>query len=234
MKRTAGTERGMAVVAVMVLIAVLFLSGAVMALGVSSSLHTVDVAIAQDAIHYAAESAVARGVAAARQSPPCSLQGSINHQAFTATCEDPIHGVAPNPMRLQSVPGGLMAAGCRSFQLTAPDKWKLVWTVLGWRSLNPSAAVSVWFDDATNCNVPLVAPTGSPIYVVGRASGGEDVPVLHIAVTSGSVELGSFVARAAAKGTDTIVTVVGQAGVEVDEADVSLPDTLTLWNTVLP
>jgi hypothetical protein len=48
----------MAVVAVMVLITVLFLGGTVMALAVSSNLHTVDLITAQDAVHYAAESAV--------------------------------------------------------------------------------------------------------------------------------------------------------------------------------
>jgi hypothetical protein len=58
--------------------------------------------------------------------------------------------------------------------------------------------------------------------------------MLHIVVSGGAAELGDFVVRAALDGNSKIVTVVGQSGVEIDEADVLLPKQVVFWNTVVP
>lgn len=246
--RSRHAEKGMAVVAVMVLIAVLFLTGTAMALTVSSNLHTVDVTSRQDAIHYAAESAVARGAAAAGQPGSCSLTGSINGQDFVASCPAPLHSVAPDPARLLSVPSNQLAAGDWQFPLQLPGEWSAVWTVIGWRTSDPLAAVRVWIGDAQDCDTQPLLPSASPVYVICRRSGeqqgnnnnqGQDQAdtsaVLHISVRGGAVRIGGFVVRAGLRGPGTLVTVVGKSGIEVDEADFAMPDhVVTLWNTVLP
>jgi hypothetical protein len=234
----------MAVVAVMVLITVLFLGGTVMALAVSSSLHTVDIVRANDAVHYAAESAVARAAGAADKSPGCRLSGLINNQQFTAQCEPQLDDVAPDPVRLKAVAGrSVTDVAPLAFQLTLPDKWKAVWTVVGWRPSAPSASVAAWFENTQDCSGPPSSSHVSLIYVFcGRADGhhsgqqqADTSAVLHIVVTGGSINLGSFVVRAAVQGGASIVTVVGESGIEVDEADIALPNRVVkLWNTVLP
>jgi hypothetical protein len=225
-------EHGMAVVAVVVLIALLFLSGTAMALLVSSNLHTLDVVVHQDRVHYAAESAVARGVVAAASEPlSCSPADSINNQPFTTLCETPIDGLDARSLKEWSVPGGRLTIGCHSYPIKVLGQWKAAWTVVGWRTPDRLAAVAVWIDNRQQCDIQPSSSSVSPAYVSGTA----DKSMLHIAVSGGSVELGGFVVRAANKGDDTIVTVVGQAGFEVDEADAAVPaGDLKLWNTVLP
>lgn len=243
------SQAGMAVVAVMVLIAVLFLSGTVMALAVSSSLHTVDVASNQDAIHYAAESAVARAAALADLSAGCPVFGSINQQDFWANCEPELAEVAPDPVAVRSGATRHVGPARLSFQLSLPQQWKAVWTVVGWRASDPSATVRVWIDATQGCDARSSSPSVNPVYLLCQRSQGQDegreegqkqdqtdtLAVLHITVRGGSIELGSFVVRAALAGHNSIVTVVGRSGIEVDEADVTLPTrAVSLWNTVLP
>jgi hypothetical protein len=222
----------MAVVTVIVLIAVLFFAGTAMALEVSSSLHAIDIVGADDAVHYAAESAVARGVVAAASEPPsCSPADSINNQPFTTLCEAPIDGLDARSLKVWSVPGGPLTTGCHSYPINVQDQWKTAWTVVGWRTPDRSAAVAVWIDDSLQCDAQPSSRSISPAYVSATA----DKSVLHISVSGGSVYFGGFVVRAAKTGKDTIVTVIGQAGSEVDEADTALPaGDLKLWNTVLP
>jgi hypothetical protein len=233
MKATTSRERGMAVIAVIVLITVLFLGGTAMALAVSSNLRTVDILRARDAVHYAAESAVARGVAAAAQTPSCSLQGGpINGLVFTARCEPPLDGLAGKSLKKWSVPGGPLLTGCHSYPLLDTlEDFKAVWTVVGWRNSATSAAVTAWIDGQQSCNARPPASSVSPAYVSAKA----DQAVLHIAVDGSAVDLAGYVIRAAKAGADTIVTVVGSAGGEVDEADTVLPaGGIKFWNTVLP
>jgi hypothetical protein len=236
----------MAVVAVIVLIAVLFFSGTVMALAVSSSLHTADIVVAQDAVHYAAESAVARAAGAADKFPGCRLSGSINNQQFAARCEAQLDNVAPDPVRLLSVPGRWVTnPGSLSFQLILPEKWESVWTVIGWRASAHSASVTAWIDNGQDCDTQPGSPSTSPVYVICNRSDSDDQEqkpkqadtsaVLHIVVGGGSINLGGFLVRAAVEGGASIVTVVGESSFEVDEADVALPNRVVkLWNTVLP
>jgi hypothetical protein len=244
MKYLASRERGMAVVAVMVLIAVLFLSGTVMALTVSSNLHTVDIVTAQDAVHYAAESAVARGAtaAAASASHECS--------ASSSNCEKPLNKVAPVPVRLLSVPSHWVEGGDSHFQLTLPEDWKAVWTVVGWRASDALTAVTVRIDGINDCETRASSLPASLVYVAchqsdpnqskgqSRNDGQQQAvasAVLHVVVSGGSIDLGGFVVRVASAGLSVIVTVVGQSGFEVDEGDLALPSrAINLWNTVLP
>jgi len=133
-------EGGMAVVAVIVLIAVLFLGGTVMALAISSSLHTVDITSAQDGVHYAAESAVARGVGAieATQSCPADPLIGINGQDLKIRCQSQLvggdlleedEGAGSGKI---SIPGGRLDAGA----CVAPTQLSArmtAWTVIAWR-----------------------------------------------------------------------------------------------------
>ena len=86
-------QQGQALVAVIVLIALLFLIGTAMTLAVSSSLQTVRQTADEDWRGYAAESAVARDLASASEvapptspvcSGPSSLGGSVNGFAISA------------------------------------------------------------------------------------------------------------------------------------------------------
>jgi hypothetical protein len=237
-------EHGMAVVAVVVLIALLFLSGTAMALLVSSNLHTLDVVVHQDRVHYAAESAVARGAtkAAASQSHECPLS--------TSECEKPLNKVASDPVRLLSVPSQWVASGDFPLRFSLPGDWKAVWTVVGWRASDPSTVVTVRIDGINGCETRASSLPASLVYVSchqsdpsqandqSRKDGpqqGVTSAVLHIVVSGGSIDLGSIVVRAASAGQSVIVTVVGQSGIEVDEGDLALPSrSINLWNTVLP
>jgi hypothetical protein len=231
----------MAVVAVIVLIAVLFLSGTVMALAVSSNLHTVDLVTAKDAVHYAAESAVARGVAAVAQTMPCPATGSINHQALATWCQTE----APTKVEAKSIQRWAIVGGrqpCVSISLPASDVKVTAWTVLAWRG---PGGIEVWIDRSQQCS----SPTGEArcpqhqvfanvIYIKCEQpqSLGQGNPksFLHIAGRDAPVDLGPAIIRAAPEGSVSIMTVVGQAGIEVDEADVALPNRVALWDTVLP
>lgn len=241
---------GMAVVAVMVLIALLFLTGTVMALAVSSSLHTIDTTSRQDAIHYAAESAVARGVAAVAQSMPCPPSGSINKELLLTWCQDPPTPTQTSDQDRNNQAGGvrrwalpaqrLEAGACSSVSIGSGSDGT-AWTVVAWRG---AGDVRVWLDTISGCS-----PSGgsrcteTPVftnvrYVQCQLSGRG---WLHIAPAGTGVDLGASVVRWAPRDADPIRTVVGTSGFEVDEADVQLaPDPSAdspqqvFWNTVLP
>jgi hypothetical protein len=237
----------MAVVAVIVLIAVLFLSGTVMALAVSSNLHTVSLVTAEDAVHYAAESAVARGAGALLNTNPCSVAGSptINGRAVMIWCsggpdEDAIDEDATKPASA-SIPSRQLTAGsCTSTTLPSSSLKMTVWSVVGWRG---SGGIVVWTDanqmacspSAATCNQHSVfSPSAFPNLVYVRCLPQTTDTFVHIAASGGPVALGTSVVRWAPRSDHFVRTVVGAAGVEVDEADVVLGSGVTLWNTVLP
>jgi hypothetical protein len=247
---------GMAVVAVMVLIALLFLTGTVMALAVSSSLRTIETTTRQDAIHYAAESAVARGVAAVVQSVPCPPSGSINKELLLTWCQDP-----PSPphdgdqhgnnqrgdVQHAAIPGQRLEAGaCTSISVTSGSDGT-AWTVIAWRG---AGDVRAWVDSSSGCSAGGGAECAQTSvfsnvrYVQCALQGGH---WLHVAGRTGGVTLGSSVVRWAPADADPIRTVVGSSGFEVDEADVVIPadqgqsqsqnqssPRQIFWNTVLP
>jgi hypothetical protein len=107
-----------------------------------------------------------------------------------------------------------------------------------------SGALAVWVDHTPGCTptadpvCPQQVAGGSPFYFLCFPKGDPDelakVAFLHVKVQSGDIFLGAFVLRTAGQGNDTIVTVYGQADVELDEADVVVPRKIVLWNTVLP
>ncbi len=237
-------QDGMAVVAVIVLIAVLFMSGTVMALAVSSSLHTVDILSSQDAIHYAAESAVARGVGAIEQKQDCPTSGQINGQSLAIWCQDSNEG---GQLGTKSKPGSIQRwaipahSQCVSIDTKAQSD-TAAWMVLAWRG---KSGIRVWMNtdlsgcamSGKSCQLHTVFPG---VFVNAKFVSCDleiERPVIHIGSTGSSVDLGNAVIRALpTDAADSIRTVVGMAGIgnEIDEADI-LPGTgVTLWNTVLP
>ncbi len=235
-------ERGMAVVAVIVLIAVLFLSGTVMALAVSSSLHTVDIVTAQDAVHYAAESAVARGVGRIEVSHSCPtgpLVG-INGQDLKIRCHSqPVGGDLDEGEGIGSgqatIPGGPLDPGTCFAPIPLPARMT-AWTVIGWRG---SGSIQVWTTaPGQGCLSSSAVQCGpDPMFtnVTYFSCDPKDTDrFLYIAAGgTGHVDLGTAVIRRAPIGGRVVWTIVGAAGFEVDEADVLLPKQQVLWNTVL-
>jgi hypothetical protein len=227
----------MAVVAVIVLIAVLFLSGTVMALAVSSSLHTVDIISAQDAVHYAAESAVARGVAAIEQEQAACLPGPpVNRQVLEVWCQNGLAtSVHAADVQHRAIAGRQLAPGaCLTIAIPSDST---AWTVLAWRG---KGDVEVWRDNRDGAQPCLPSSTPCPPQLIFAnvkyvtCEPDESEPFLHIRGRGAPIELGSSVIRAGHQGNDSVVTVVGMAGIEVDEADVVLPNNLAIWNTVRP
>ena len=232
----------MAVVAVIVLIAVLFLSGTVMALAVSSSLHTVDIVSGQDAVHYAAESAVARGVGAiegAHLCPADALVG-INGQDLKIRCHSqPVGGDLDEGEGIGSgqaaIPGGRLDPGTCVAPIPLPARMT-AWTVIGWRG---SGSVQLWTaapgQGCTSSSASRCAEAPMLANVTYFWCDPKDLDrVLYVAAgATGQVDLGTAVIRRAPKGGRTLWTIVGAAGFEVDEADVLLPNQQVLWNTVL-
>ncbi len=249
MKPKPRAHRGMAVVAVMILIAVLFLAGTGMALTLSSSLHTVDVLAARDAVHYAAESAVARGAGALLRGNPCPQVGlpTINGRVVTIWCsggptdedspnEDSTKPVTASIPSRQLNPGNCASTMLPSLLSPAPNV--TAWTVIGVLG-SGDLDVAVWTDgnqldcspfSGTMCMQSSVF--ANVVYVRCQPQSGDRF--LHIASKGAPVILGTSVVRMVPRGDHSVRTVVGASGDEVDEADVVLGNAVTLWNTVLP
>jgi hypothetical protein len=240
-------QGGMALVAVIVLIAVLFLSGTVMALAVSSSLHTVDALSSQDAVRYAAESAVARGVGALEQKQECPTGGQINGQSLAIWCQDSNRAyqkstnLKPESIQRWAIPAH---SQCVSVDTKAPADMK-AWMILAWRG---SSDIKVWMNNLSGCapspspsdrrcHLQAVFPKVFPHAKYVSCDLEIERPVIHIASTSSPVDLGSTIIRALpTSGNDSIRTLVGMAGTgnEIDEADLLPATGVILWNTVLP
>lgn len=239
-------EGGMALVAVIVLIAVLFLSGTVMALAVSSSLHTLDVLSSQDAVRYAAESAVARGVGAIEQEQDCPTAGQINGQSLAIWCQDSTQG---DQQGTKSKPGSIQRwaipahSQCVSVDTKAQADMT-AWMILAWRG---SSDIKVWMNTDLSgcapspsdrrCHLQAVFPKVFPHAKYVSCDPEIERPVIHIGSTGSPVDLGSTIIRALpASGNDSVRTVVGMAGTgdEIDEADILPATGVILWNTVLP
>jgi Tfp pilus assembly protein FimT len=237
-------ESGMAVVAVIVLIAVLFMSGTVMALAVSSSLHTVDVLSSQDAIHYAAESAVARGVGAIEQKQDCPTAGQINGQNLAIWCQNSNQGEQqgakskPRVVERWAIPAH---SQCVSID-TKVQSDTAAWMVLAWRG---TSDIQVWTNNVQSGCAASYKPCQQRAIFPGVFRHVKYVscdleierPVIHIASAGSPVDLGNAIIRALpGSGNDFVRTVVGMAGTgnEIDEADIVPATGVTLWNTVLP
>ena len=227
-----------------VLISALSVAAASMAMAVSSNLQTIGVVTGLDAKHYAAESAVARGTAAVLQAQPCPASGSLNRQSFTTRCQQ-VNNIDASSGGMSQVPvppASLAPGQCISIPLSFPEQRVALWTVFGWRGGN---ALDVWADSSTDCSMKGQNVCGektltlSPAYYnCYHGTGGGVDGALHVAADGGSVDLAAFDVRLAAKASDSVVTVIGQSGVEVDEADVINPAggsaAVNFWNTVLP
>ncbi len=239
-------ERGLVVPVTMVLLALLFFAGTIMALAVESNLQTIGQIRTQDATHYAAESAVARGVAAvsARASSPPSGPWCGPQQPL-------VNGIKIS--KIDCSPAvGIGTAGVKQWAVSAPTlpydiyldfgdlgKTVSIWSVLGIRQLGPvPGKVNVRVDNPGGQPCLGSLPAGATYFACPSLKGKRTV-ILHMAGEGGPVSIGAFVIRAAEQGTkDFVVTVVGQAGAETDQADVLLPNggkpVLGFWGSVLP
>jgi hypothetical protein len=236
-------SRGQVLIVVMVLISALSVAAASMAMAVSSNLQTIGVVTGLDAKHYAAESAVARGAAAAINSQACPTTGTLNGQTFTVRCQQ-VNNIDTSASGISQVPvppANLASGQCISIPLTFAEQRVALWTVIGWRG----AALDVWADSSTDCAVAGQNVCGqqtlntSPAYYNCYHGTGNGVDgALHVRADGGSVDLAAFDIRVAGKASDSVVTVIGRSGVEVDEADVIRPvggsPAVNFWNTVLP
>jgi hypothetical protein len=229
----------MAVVAVIVLIAVLFLGATVMTLAVSSSLHTVDIVTAQDAVHYAAESAVARGVGAIELTGSCPTDPpvGINGQNLKIRCHSQLVGGdlgdEGEGSGRTSIQGGQLNPGA-CVPISLPAKMT-AWTVIGWRG---SGSVQVWTtapgQGCPSSSALQCAHMPIPTNVAYFWCDAQDADRILYIVATGPVDVGTSVIRWAPNGPRVLWTIVGRAGFEVDEADIVLPKRQVLWNTVMP
>jgi hypothetical protein len=138
-----------------------------------------------------------------------------------------------------------------------------IWGVIGWSSLSSGtpANLNIYVDSAEilgsgSCPGTDVdpCPTPEPISDTGLlyfychmdspSPATNNHPVayktLHVRAAGGGANVGAFIVRAAASGTDCIATTIGQAKQVTNEADWQMPGcawanaTPTLWNRVLP
>ncbi len=245
--RADGDQRGAVLIAVIVLVALLFLLGTVMALSVTSALRTVDLVADEDAAHYAAESATSRGVAQA-WTGGCGVPSILNGKAYTIGCPPAVaQMVNISAVQQWAIPAQVLASGqSLQFDLDYPATGSAVtfWTVFGWRALTPGAELSVCIDNNSgrgNCNGGSAAyGTPAPSYFLAGPTLGNNVN-LHLSGVAGTVRVNPFLVRGTTTGFDSVVTVVGQSGPDAVEADVLIPANgdgddwrASLWNAVLP
>jgi len=240
-RRAPEREEGAILVAAIVLIALLFFVGTVMALAVESNLQTVRQIGDQDAVQYAAESAVAQGLASRLESDRCrDGSGTISELGrplpFSFFCHEIASiDAAPDKIRHWAFPGQTLAEGQSIvIEIRRPGT---VWTVIGWRNAGaggPAAPVSI--EPAGKVCPGLVSQTPTPglTYFCRRT----EAPSIMRVGGSGPVTLGPFVVRAVGGGSDKVATVIGRSGSVAQEADLLFPKrgepAVGVRGTVLP
>ena len=243
--RARSTEqRGQALVAVIVLIALLFLIGTAMTLAVSSSLHTVRQTADDDWRGYAAESAASLDLARASEGPlaascsgPSRLGSSVNGFVLSAM-RCPVARISGAGIQRDAV----AAQRVLSRRCAVPDEGTTVdaghsaWGTIAWLPAVPDPDIRVLWDDDPLCPT---AATGQPGCAVAKSAGflnfscdgffdpdgdgdGAAGPAhqLHVLVWGPrAVQLSAFYIRSANTGTDCVVTSIGIAGGAVSERD---------------
>lgn len=245
--RLHADERGFVVVAVIALVAILFLGGTAMALAVQSNLHTNRTIAERDAVNYAAESAVARGVSDSVRSlpdskPSCSGTGTVNGQSLTIDCRG-FRKVKKDAIQQWATPPRVLdAGGCIDIGLGLLPPPSTLWTVIGWRKLKGNPSMAVWVDSLpSNCTPPAETKfqgPGTPYFPATNPLPSK--PTLHVKLVGGSGSFAPIVVRGSKEGSDCVATVVGVAGAVAKEADVlmtgcnSKKPQVTLWKSALP
>jgi hypothetical protein len=171
---SSARQQGQALVAVIVLIALLFLIGTAMTLAVSSSLQTVRQTADEDWRGYAAESAVTRDLASASDvsppaqppvcSGPSSLGASVNGFAMSAKrCAVlQVTGATTtrNAIASQKVGGG----SCAQPAVTV-DTGRKAWGTIAWLRPGFDPNLRVFLDGENTCRPPGASPTDCTISV---------------------------------------------------------------------
>ena len=185
-------QRGAMTVAAIVVLALLFTTGAVLSLAVSADLHAVNLETSQDQVHYTAESNLARGTAAALQAGGGTCPGAV---ASPGSSSDPSPAASPlssqgsgdfecePPVLDVQQPVGQLAQPARRAVATATPSplsciainldslggaggtpWA-VWTVIGARGLAAVSSYDTWV--ATSPTAPCSsAKSDSPVQTV--------------------------------------------------------------------
>lgn len=192
-----------------------------------------------------------------------ALSRPVNNFALTtSSCRVPV-ATGPASVKMWSGPAQFVPGRqCASQPLTVPDPSApgkftgfkpgavpgTVWGVIGWHSVsakNPAnwevtvTAGSCDPRDPDPCPTPPVIAPGL-LYFYCHLNPGDEATALYAVNVGGAANVSAFVVRAAATGTDCVVTGMGQAGPVADEADWRLPGCLwtnakqALWNRVLP
>jgi hypothetical protein len=240
-------QQGQALVAVIVLIALLFLIGTAMTLAVSSSLHTVRQTADDDWRGYAAESASALDLARASDvtlgtscSGPSPLGSSVNGFALSAM-RCPVANISGAGIQRDAVAAQRVASmNCAQPVVGIPlGAGYSAWGTIAWLPNVPDPDIRVlWNDDAAcptwgwgwaGCAVAKSAGFLN-FSCDGRFDNDGDVgdaPVahtLHVIVWGPrAVQLSAVYIRSANAGTDCVVTSIGIAGGAVSERDLVRP-----------
>jgi hypothetical protein len=263
-KRTSSArQQGQALVAVIVLIALLFLIGTAMTVAVSSSLQTVRQTADEDWRGYAAESAVTRDLASASDvtpptqppvcSGPSSLGASVNGVAMRAQrCA--VLQVAGATMSRSAIAAQKVGGGSCAQPAVTVGTGRKAWGTIAWLvpvrqpGFNPN--LRVFLDGQDTCPPPGANPTDCTIsasvaFGVAYFSCPDDetsVDKLHVMVQNPrGARLSAIYVRSADESTgDCVVTSIGIAGGAIDEGDLLKPScgttstSVAFWNKLLP
>jgi hypothetical protein len=247
----ARQQRGQALVAVIVLIALLFLVGTATTLAVSSSLQTVRQTANEDWRGYAAESAATRDLANASSSPaPTSTgcgglsgpSGKVNgfpiRARRCATLGIDVGSMVRDGVAAQKVGGGSCAT-----PVVTVGVGRIAWGTIAWLpkpGFDPQ--VQVYLDTQNACsggnsNTCTTYPAVSVGIVYFSCKSDDTIQrTLHILVKkAGGAGLGAFYVRSADendRGGDCVVTSTGLAGGAINEGDLLLPSCTTSGTSV--
>jgi hypothetical protein len=255
-RRGSRQQSGQALVAVIVLIALLFLIGTAMTLAVSSSLQTVRQTANEDWRGYAAESAAMRDLAGATNVTPAAGCGALLSQG------PPVNGVPVSAMRCTIA--GVDSTAVRQDAIAAQNvagngcvkpvvnvaSGSSLWGTIAWLPRGSTPVIRVIVDEKNSC--PTGSGPGCPTFAtvgvlyfrcdaVTDPDGDGDPVTLHIVLgPGGKTYLSAFYVRSAPAGNDCVVTSAGIAGGAVDEGDLVVPNcnppatSLAFWNKLQP
>jgi hypothetical protein len=254
-------QGGQALVAVIVLIALLFMVGTAMTLAVSSSLQTVRQTTDEDWRGYAAESAVTRDLAKAsvvippvNPNPPCtglaSLGGVVVNGFRMSAMRCAVGPLSGAPMGRNAIAAQKVAASSCAQPAVTFAAGRKVWGTIAWLPPGYNPNLQVVLDDSTACtgggtttNCSISASVSVGVAFFSCPDDDHNVLNLHVRVRGVSgARLSAFNVRSADDaGGDCVVTSIGVASGAIDEGDLLMPNctnppdtSVAFWNKLLP